>query len=982
MKGFLYGQTEYNLLKNSTRLTDYVAKGENEHFDFLSITDSNMYAAFKFYKACKDANIKPILGLEYTFKNEDNLTSCVLLYAKNNEGYKELVKISSLVKIEGIDTLDSIVQYKNIYFVFPFLDSFLERVFIKRDMDPSSLHILLEYINKIKEMNGYIGISMTNKLEKIPLVRAFIEYIKTLQVSYLPIHQMKYLEPMDSMVYECLAKIDGKEDKISEYDDYSFLVNPATSRELDEFVSSINLNLFEHKALLPHYPNTKGKSAQEYLYYLCHKGLEKRGFYREPYIERLNYELSIIHKMGFDDYFLIVWDFICYSKKNHILVGPGRGSAVGSLVAYTLGITEINPLEYGLLFERFLNPGRITMPDIDCDFPDKDRDKVIDYVSDLYGKKHVCTITTFGTFQVKSSINELSKIFGINLERAKKISDMISERGYDELLKLYKDDELYNFLYCAKGIEGLPKHISTHASGIILSEEELDCIIPLSFGASNIYQSQFEAVDLEELGLLKIDFLVLSNLTLIDGMIHDIPNYSIEQFRKMPLDDKLVYKLFQSGDTLGIFQMEKPAFQKALRECMPTEFNDLVAMNALFRPGPIKSLPDYIRRKHGERFEYIHKDLAPILKETYGVIVYQEQIMQIAQKFAGYTLGEADILRRAVSKKKADVLLEMRMDFVKKSIGRGYSKEIAERIYELIELFANYGFNKSHSVAYALFAYKMAYLKVHHFNAFMANIMNHAISNKETLIKYIAYSKQRGLFVQKPNINVSKGEFVFLDNWLYLPIKAIKGIGEDTVLKITEERNKNGLFRNFNDFIERCKPTRSILEALVYSGALDVLGKTKKSMLEESDKQYQIYLKYIKGSEVSVSEYDFDFLKEKEMEYLGMNIQYNLFQNMKELYTKYKSYSLSDLKPKVYMNVIAAFSDLREITTKKGERMVLGMLEDDARNIKFTIFPRIYEKLPYGVLVKNKLYVLRGILEEDNKKELSFSISNVAIASV
>ena len=454
-------------------------------------------------------------------------------------------------------------------------------------MDPSSLHILLEYINKIKEMNGYIGISMTNKLEKIPLVRAFIEYIKTLQVSYLPIHQMKYLEPMDSMVYECLAKIDGKEDKISEYDDYSFLVNPSTSRELDEFVSSINLNLFEHKALLPHYPNTKGKSAQEYLYYLCHKGLEKRGFYREPYIERLNYELSIIHKMGFDDYFLIVWDFICYSKKNHILVGPGRGSAVGSLVAYTLGITEINPLEYGLLFERFLNPGRITMPDIDCDFPDKDRDKVIDYVRDLYGKKHVCTITTFGTFQVKSSINELSKIFGINLERAKKISDMISERGYDELLKLYKDDELYNFLYCAKGIEGLPKHISTHASGIILSEEELDCIIPLSFGASNIYQSQFEAVDLEELGLLKIDFLVLSNLTLIDGMIHDIPNYSIEQFRKMPLDDKLVYKLFQSGDTLGIFQMEKPAFQKALRECMPTEFNDLVAMNALFRSNKI-----------------------------------------------------------------------------------------------------------------------------------------------------------------------------------------------------------------------------------------------------------------------------------------------------------------------------------------------------------------------------------------------------------
>lgn len=977
MKGFLYGQTEYNMLKNSARLNDYLDSAVAHGFDFLSLTDSNMYACYKFYTGCKAKGIKPIIGLEYTILDEDNLRTKCLLYAKNKEGYKELCKISSLVKIEEMNSFDSIKEYKNIYFVFPFFESIFERLF-KKISEPTAKVILDEYLNIVKALGGFIGLSYTNRIKDNPLVNAFHSYMNEFGLKALPLHQMRYLKPEDSIVYECLTKIDGNPVALDEFDDYSFLENPKDDKVLDEFIASIDLKLFEDKILLPHYPNTKGKTAYEYLGYLCHKGLEKRGFYKEPYLSRLNYELSVIHKMGYDDYFLIVWDFICYSKTNHILVGPGRGSAVGSLVAYTLGITEINPLEYGLLFERFLNPERVTMPDIDTDFPDKDRDKVIEYVKEFYGEKHVCSITAFGTFQVKSSVNELSKVFGIEPDRVKKIVDMIQSRGYDKLLEAYKGDELYDFLYCAKGIENLPKHISTHASGIIFAEEVLDDIVPLSLGAGNILQSQYEAEDLEKIGLLKMDFLVLSNLSLIDAMIKDIPGYSVDKFRKIPLDDPHVYKLLRAGDTLGIFQMENQGFKNALREVAPTDFSDVVAMNALYRPGPMQSIPDYARRKNGEPFSYLHPDLEPILKETYGVIVYQEQIMKIAQKFAGYSLGEADLLRRAVSKKKADLLKEMSVSFITRAIKNGYSRDIAEQIYDLIYRFADYGFNKSHSVAYALFAYKMAYLKVHYFNSFMSNIMNHVISSKDTLARYIAYAKARGLVTLKPNINVSKDTFVFLDNWLYLPLKVIKGIGDNIVSEILKEREERGIFRNFDDFIERCHPSKSTLEGLVYSGALDVLGKSKLSMLESQNKQQQIFNKYIKGKIDTDTEYDFEVLKEKEKEYIGINLQYNLFISIDELYVKYKSIPLAKLKEKVYSNTIAAFQDLKEIKTKKGELMLLGSLEDDKSTIRFTIFPKVYGQIPYGTIVKNKLFVMRGTLEYDNKKELTFTITNIA----
>ncbi|MCR5232098.1 MAG: DNA polymerase III subunit alpha, partial [Acholeplasmatales bacterium] len=775
--------------------------------------------------------------------------------------------------------------------------------------------------NKIKNIGGFIGYSSLNKPSYMKLNNDFIEYVKDFNIPIIPIHQLKYLNPEDSIIYEALKEIGGNPDKIGEFDDFSFNEQPDINKVLEDFINSIDLNLYQEKILLPKYPNTKGKDSYEYLVALCHKGLEKRGLYFKKYLDRLNYELSIIHKMGYDDYFLIVWDFILYAKKNKILVGPGRGSAAGSLVSYCLGITEIDPLKYGLLFERFLNPERVTMPDIDTDFPDKDRDLVINHVKELYGELHVCNITAFGTFKIKSSVRELSRIFHIEQSRIDKIIDMIEKFGYEKLLTEYKDDELYNFLYVARGLENLPKHISTHAAGIILSNDSLDNIVPLGEGINGLLQSEFEASDLEAIGLLKMDFLGISNLTMISGMIKDIPGFSIEKLRNIPLDDPKVYKMLRDGDTLGIFQMEKAGFRKALRELKPTTFNDVIAILALYRPGPMDNIPTYIERKEGKSFTYLHKDLEPILKETYGVIVYQEQIMQIAKVFAGYSLGEADLLRRAVSKKDASKLDSMREDFILRSVRLGYSRDIANQIYDLIYKFANYGFNKSHSVAYAMFAYQMAYLKANYFNAFMPNIMNNVISNTETLIDYIQYAKQRGLITEKPNINISTNRFVYKKNWVFMPLTSIFSIGESVVLPIVEERDKNGLFKSFDDFINRCNPSQSVIEALVYSGALDIFGKSKKSMLENSSKQDAIFLKHIKEAIIDESEYDFNHLRDMEKKYIGLNLDYNLFKNAKPLYDKYRAISLDKLSFNQKQYVIFSFSDMKEIKTKKGDLM-------------------------------------------------------------
>ena len=387
MKGFIYGQTEYNILASCNRLDEYIGFACEADFDFLTITDSNLYGCYKFYKKCKEVNIKPIIGLEYTFVCDDSYQAKALLYAKNNQGFKELIKITTRVKIEGINTINDILEYNNIYIIYVFNDSYLERLFLKREFE------MLDSILSSLNSNSFIGVSYTNKLEKLDVNSRMEEYALNHNIKTIPIHQCYYPKNKDYCICEALSLINNKPLQIGEYDDYSFDSNPVSDKRIDDFIDSINLDLFNEKIELPKYPNTNGASSDRFLRALCYKGLEKRGFYNDTYLKRLNYELDVIHKMGYDDYFLIVWDFIKYSKKNNILVGPGRGSAAGSLVAYSIGITEVNPIEYDLLFERFLNPERVSMPDIDTDFPDINRDDVIKHVQDIYGKDHICNIS-------------------------------------------------------------------------------------------------------------------------------------------------------------------------------------------------------------------------------------------------------------------------------------------------------------------------------------------------------------------------------------------------------------------------------------------------------------------------------------------------------------------------------------------------------------------------------------------------------------
>ncbi|MBR4496212.1 MAG: DNA polymerase III subunit alpha [Acholeplasmatales bacterium] len=948
MKGILYGKSEYSMLESAIKLSSYIKKAKDNNASFLALTDVNLSGAYKFYKACQKENIKPILGLEYSFIDIDLEKSKVLLYALNNEGYNELIKISTKIKTLKINSFEELKEYKNLAYIFVFNDSFLERT-IKKDIE-----LFNEAIFKYKSLNNsYIGISYTNRLDKIELNKLMEEKANELNINILPIHECLYLD----------------------YEDYSF--NIIDDKRIDSFVEKINLDLYHDKIALPKYPNTKGYDSKEYLQALCFKGLEKRKKNLSNYIERLEYELSVINKMGYDDYFLIVWDFIKYAKTHDILVGPGRGSAAGSLVAYTLGITDVDPLEFGLLFERFLNPERVSMPDIDTDFPDIKREDVINYVKKVYGEDHICNISAFDTFQNNIALKDVAKVLNIEDERVKIISDMIKKYSFDELINYYYDDKkMIDYLTIVRKIKDMPRHTTTHAAGIILSAKPLIDIIPLQEGINGLYQAQFVAPDLEEIGLLKMDFLGISNLTLIDGVLKEI-NMPQKALRNIPLNDPKVYKMLKEADTIGIFQLESSGMRNYLKQLQCEKFDDIVAMIALYRPGPMDNIPDFIKRRHGEKFEYIHPDLAPILSSTYGVIVYQEQIMQIAQKFAGFSLGQADLLRRAISKKKVEALAKMENDFINSSINNGYSKDIAKKIYDLIYKFADYGFNKSHSVVYAYLAYQMLYLKANYFEAFMANILNGAISNKEKLEDLIDYSKSHGMTIYKPNVNVSTTQFVYDKVGLFMPLNSILSIGINVSNKIIEERQK-GLFKSFDDFKERCPFVNDqALEALIFSGALDIFGLTKKNMLENKNSESTIFFKYLTDVKENNEEYDFNILKENEKKYLGMNLEYNILKDIDKLRIKAKAYPLSKAKLDSDIRSVVAIKELKKIKTKKNEDMIVGSLEDDTKTFRFVIFPKTLKELNFE-LKDGIIYLILAKFSKDNKNEDNLIINKIA----
>ncbi len=1003
----LFVKSEYSMLDSTCAISRLVEKAKQQGVKTLAITDDGvMHGAIKFYSACLEKNIKPIIGLKVKYRFND-IESSILLYAMNNIGYQNLMKISSRIKVQNGYVEIEYLQKVSLGIIAVTCGRYN---FIFNNFE-TNYHFSVEHLNLLKNTFSflYLGISKDTLIEKEKYDK-FKQFAEKMNVKRVALHEIAAINKEELIALDVLKMIRNQR-YTSDNVDYSFLSNneltklfsddqEALKNTLDfERMCSIHIQFGEY--ITPRYD--ANIDSQGYLMALCQKGLYKRlkdskitnVKLIERYNKRLNYELQVIHKMGFDDYFLIVWDYVKFAKKEDIYVGPGRGSAPASLVSYCLGITDVDPITNQLLFERFLNVERATMPDIDIDFPDDRRDEVIKYVGKRYGKERVAHIVTFGCFASRSAIRDVAKVLKLNEVRLKEILKCIGKDSYRSLKEIYSENEKLKELCAsyedigkvvkiAKMIEGLPRNTSTHAAGIVMTKDELVNYTPLDLGLNDIYQTQYEASDLEKLGLLKNDFLGLRNLTIIKNCIDlikkDDSNFKIPKI----YNDEETFKMLARGDTMGVFQLESAGIRKVLRELKVSSFEDITSAIALYRPGPMDIIPTFIKRKFKEEVvTYPHPDLEPILKNTYGTIVYQDQIMLIAWRFAGYTLGEADILRRAVSKKKKEVLEAERINFVNSSIKQGYTKEVAEEIYDYIVKFANYGFNKAHSVAYAVVAYETAYLKTHYPEYFFSTLMSSVIGSDSMMNEYISEARKRNINVLPPMVNYSGIIFESKNHQIIYPLIGITGLGAVKTQEIIEERQK-GLFKDFEDFVVRTKNIISptIVENIIYSGALDSFGLTKKAMVNNyknilSKTQYAFINQLeLLAIDYDIDEYPYGYLLEKEKEILGLNIKYNFMFEYEHLYQNSNIQKIIDAKNMPYAKILGVVKKIKESKTKKDEVMAFCTVYDDSDTIEVTIFPNQYEKL--NNLSIGQVFEITGKIEK-RKNQLQLIVDNMRV---
>ena len=790
------------------------------------------------------------------------------------------------------------------------------------------------------------------------------------EVTLLPLQRTAYLKEEDKPYFETLVKIGNNQDPILDegdlsfknleelkyrFLDYSFVFDNA-KKLADSIHFELNFPIFE----MPHY-ESNNLSKNEYLKDLSQRGLKRRLKINkisndDAYFKRLDYELEVIFKLGFADYFLIVQDFVNYAKKEGITVGPGRGSAASSLVAYSIGITEIDPIRYNLLFERFLNPERKTMPDIDMDFPDNKRDQVINYCYNKYHKQHIAFIVTFDRFAFKSSIRDIARTLSLTATQQNLLVDSINGGYADE-----EDPNIQMILKTSEKIVGLPRHTGTHAAGIILTENDLTKSIPLQSDLDNFYKTQWEQADLEELGLMKIDFLGIKNLAIIAETIELIKKVNPKfDLNKIPFNDKKTFELLRKADTNGIFQLESTGMQNVLRKLQPENFEDLIAILALYRPGPMDNIDLYIERKKGQSYQYLHPDLETILKPTYGIIVYQEQIMQIANKFAGYSLAEADILRRGVSKKDLQLLKSEEKHFVESCLKQGHSKEVAKTIYEYIVRFADYGFNRAHSVSYATISYQMAYLKSNYYQEFIITLLSNMIVNDKLTERYLKELIQNGYKLLPSDINLAKEYYQITNEGIILPFNLVKGIGVETSKKLILERDENGIFKNFMDFKVRTNKilSNTNIENLISVNALDSFGLNHATLLLNLNQGDSTYGAFFEDVIFQKAEEDLTIEEkiEAERKALNYNIFYNYYQVLEPIRLKTKTVDIKTALKQTRSRILAMVLNIKEIKTKSNTKMAFLTISDGDQELDVTLFSNEYES--YLKLAKSKLYIV------------------------
>ena len=936
-------KTEYDLMNSLIKIDELVSYAKNNDINALGITDKDMFGSLEFINACNSNNIKPIIGIEVNIEEDD-----LLIYAKNYQGFISLCKI---VSKKNIDTLC-------IDFIKEFSENIIIAVSYKNYLKYKDLftYIYIKYSNEEEKKNALL---LSEDIVYIDLIRYFNkedkEYFK----------YIKYIEE-GKLINE---EIEIKDTYFKEIEDKDSIKNT------HEFSSLIDIVIPESKYHIPVYK----ENSSEFLKALAKKGLEKRlnGNVPLEYKNRLVYELSVIEKMNYVDYFLIVYDFVLFAKKHNILVGPGRGSGAASLVNYALGIINVDPLKYNLIFERFLNPDRITMPDIDIDFDNVKREEVIDYVVKKYGEKNTARIISFNTMLPKQIIRDVARVLDMDstlvdrlCKTIKDEKDFESLKSNNEFINIVKrNSEVKNLVKICNKLCGLKKNTSIHAAGVVISDTPLDTLMPL-YKSNGVILTGYSMNFIESLGLLKMDFLSIKNLNTISNIINDIKNDNLDiDINNIDLNDKKTLDLFKNAYTTGVFQFESDGMKNFLKMLEVDNFNTLVDAIALYRPGPREMINEYILRKKGKKkITYEVKELESILKSTYGIIIYQEQVLEILRTIGGYSYSEADVVRRAMSKKKYEVIEKEKTKFLDGVIKHGYDIKTGEHLYDLIIKFSNYGFNKSHSVVYSLVAFQMAYLKINYTKYFMKNLLNMNKSS-EKLKEYIDEAKILGIEFEGININKSKYEFSIVDNKIILPFSIIKSIAISVCEEIETERNKKE-FESFYDFMIRCysrSVNKKVIIALIECGAFDEFNINKKQIIENIDEVLN-YVNLCKDLSITLDSKpileNIEDFNEKEL--INNEIKNYGFYLSHHPVTKYDRDNLITLDNfKNYFNktitIILYVESVKTIKTKNNEKMSFVRLSDEYGSVEGVIFPSNYRKL--GEIERNNVYKINANVE-------------------
>ncbi len=1034
----LHLHTEYSLLDGACRIEKLMKAVKSKGMNAVAITDHGvMYGVVNFYNAAKQNGIKPIIGCEVYVSARtrfdkihefDATSSHLVLLCKNETGYKNLCKIVSKSFTEGFyyrpridhDLLKS--HSDGLIALSACLQGELCR-YISNEMYEKALETAKWYKSVFNE-DYYIEIQDHNLPEQKRVNIELIKIANELNIKVVATNDAHYVEKSDANMQKYLLLV-GQNKNVDSDDALLFETEEFYVKDENEMLSLFEKEYIENTIEVANkcnfefdYNNLKLPAFKidgvnnhfEYLKEKCFEGLNKKiNNVTDEYISRLNYELKIINEMGFVDYFLIVADFVNYAKNNDIPVGPGRGSGAASLCAYCIDITDIDPIRYNLLFERFLNPERVSMPDFDIDFCYIRRPEVIKYVIEKYGSDHVAQIITFGTLAAKAAVKDIGRAMAIPYSVVDSVSKLIPNDFHQtidnalaqsaQLNELYNSDsKIKELLDLAKEVEGMPRHASTHAAGVVITDRPVDEYVPLALNDDSAV-TQFTMTELEQIGLLKMDFLGLRNLTVIDDTVKMIkrikPEFDID---KIDISDEKVYKMLSKGLSLGVFQFESAGMRKTMTQLKPSNLEDLIALLSLYRPGPVKSIPKYIENKHNpNKIKYASPLLEPILNVTYGCIVYQEQVMQIFRTLANYTLGKADIIRRAMAKKKHDVLEKERVNFINGCVKNGINENIANDLFEEISSFSSYAFNKAHAAAYSLVSYRTAYLKCYYPSQYMAALITSVLDRVDKVQEYFEECKRLNIKILPPDINKSSYDFAEDNGDIRYGLLAIKGVGRALVNNLISEREENGDFKDIYDFCKRCSSrelNRRSVEALIKAGAFDDLKYNRREMLENLDNilsniqrkrssnvdgQIDFFDSSINKVEVTINrydEYDKKILQKQEKEVIGFYLSGHPLNEYNDIFIRHKFDKIYNVlnddkyNDGVKVKVLINFENIKKKTTKNGEVMAFCEISDVSSTCETIIFPKIFSIYSTYISPDKPLVVSGKVSVKDETKQI------------